>query len=400
MRAARETLGLVAAVFTLSACEGAAPETNPPRNETQAPSAVACTDQSKPPRMRGEQPFITRSADSLAPHHIPVMVDIALEVAGITGIDELSNSFEVQGFMTLVWCDPRLRDRGGPALVRTFLDEKADEKLENIWRPDLAFVNAMTPVNVHSEALDINSHGTVTHKRRFDLVLQAKYDLHKFPFDRQTLDILIESFTWPEDTLRLYTQRLAPVAFAVPPGWRSSGDEERFITNPAQKLKETHRKLGNQSNQKRLKGELASLGVTYSTFTMSLPMAREGAFYSWKLILPLVLIVFMSWAVFWADPKELSDRVGLTFTAILTVVAFQFLISDQLPRVSYQTYMDLLLLTSFVFMIFTVAESVLVNKVSGQGRDTLAAAIDRNCRWGFPLGYVAALGVISAAALL
>ncbi len=55
--------------------------------------------------------------------------------------------------------------------------------------------------------------------------------------------------------------------------------------------------------------------------------------------MPLLLIVAISWAVFWMDYEDmnLADRMSVSFTSVLTVVAFDFVSSDSLPKLSYAT---------------------------------------------------------------
>ena len=57
-------------------------------------------------------------------------------------------------------------------------------------------------------------------------------------------------------------------------------------------------------------------------------------------MVPLSIVVFMSWAVFWIDPAVAPARISLSATAVLTVFAYQFVLSNLLPRVSYLTRLD------------------------------------------------------------
>ena len=69
---------------------------------------------------------------------------------------------------------------------------------------------------------------------------------------------------------------------------------------------------------------LADESITEIRFTLS--VARRFNFYIWKVFLPLLLMVILSWTVFWIDPTELSGQVQISVTTILTVIAFAFAI--------------------------------------------------------------------------
>lgn len=64
----------------------------------------------------------------------------------------------------------------------------------------------------------------------------------------------------------------------------------------------------------------------------------------WQLLFPLVVIVSMIWSIFWIDPESLSDRLNVSFIGVLTIVAYQFVVIDHMPRMSHLTFTDALLL--------------------------------------------------------
>ena len=93
----------------------------------------------------------------------------------------------------------------------------------------------------------------------------------------------------------------------------------------------------------------------------SIHVKRHYGFYVWKVFLPLLLMVFLSWAVFWVDPFDLSNQVQIAVTTILTVIAFAFAISATMPRVPYITFIDAFFLTCYVFVFIAVVELMTVH---------------------------------------
>ncbi|MEB3229683.1 MAG: hypothetical protein VKJ64_01635, partial [Leptolyngbyaceae bacterium] len=127
--------------------------------------------------------------------------------------------------------------------------------------------------------------------------------------------------------------------------------------------------------------------TTFSEFSMEIEVARRSGYYIFKIIIPLILIVGCSWSVFWMIGDGLADRMSVSLTGVLTVVAYQFLISEDLPRASIVTLMDGILLVSFTFMVLTIFENVVVNVLYLREQETLATKIDRTCAYGFPTAY-------------
>ncbi len=133
----------------------------------------------------------------------------------------------------------------------------------------------------------------------------------------------------------------------------------------------------------------------FSEFVMSINVERKSSFYIWKIILPLISLVMISWSVFWMLGDNLGDRMSVSITGILTVVAYQFITADILPRVPYFTFMDGFLTLSFVLMALTVLENIVVNILFLKGKGVAAKRTDNTSRIAFPAVYFAGLFVLS-----
>ena len=101
----------------------------------------------------------------------------------------------------------------------------------------------------------------------------------------------------------------------------------------------------------------------------------------------MVLIVMLSWSVFWMDQSSLGDRINVSFIGILTVVAYQIVLSEILPRISYLTLTNGFLNLSFFVMCASVVVSLWVGWLDRHGQTAAGDRIDRRCRWGFPVLY-------------
>ena len=79
------------------------------------------------------------------------------------------------------------------------------------------------------------------------------------------------------------------------------------------------------------------------------------SFYVSRLVtLPLIVIVLLSFSVFWMDRSSLGDRISVSFIGILTAVAYQVVMSEILPQIAYVTWMNAFLNFSFLMMVGTV----------------------------------------------
>jgi hypothetical protein len=135
----------------------------------------------------------------------------------------------------------------------------------------------------------------------------------------------------------------------------------------------------------------------FSRYTLEIEIARKPGFYLWKVFLPLVLIVSLSWSVFWMTDERFSNRSRISATGVLTIVAYQFAFAKDLPRIGYLTLLDQIMIGSFILLAVTVVESLLVDR-AGKTDPLEAKRIDRTSRWLFPVVYAAMLVAIGISA--
>ncbi len=305
----------------------------------------------------------------------PVIADLGLYIEEIAQINEIDNTFTVSGIMDLVWCDPRLKyEETESGAYKLFLEEDAQERLNGIWWPDIVFANGVEAREISNEELVIHENGTVDYREKFTVILEAKYDLRKFPFDKQTLQIEIESFSWDQQSLQFHVEEQF-IGFSDEfeiPEWRTENVSSRI---------EDVMEVGDRT--------------PFSEFLMTINVSRQFGFYIWKVLFPLVILVMMCFAVFWMDDESLSSRLGVGFTGVLTVVAYQFIATGNLPKVSYLTLMDAYIAFSFIVMVAAIFQSVVACGYYKGGDQKLALNIDKSSRYLFPLFYLVGIGLLS-----
>ena len=107
-----------------------------------------------------------------------------------------------------------------------------------------------------------------------------------------------------------------------------------------------------------------------------------------QIIIPLILIVMMSWVIFWVDPKESGTDIGVAVTCMLTLIAYRFAISKFLPVISYLTRLDYFILFSTFLVFASLVESVLTSLLARRKRMPQAIMVDRVSRVLFPAVFV------------
>ena len=52
---------------------------------------------------------------------------------------------------------------------------------------------------------------------------------------------------------------------------------------------------------------------------------------------------------FWIHPKELESKLTITIICLLSLIAYNFVIDEDLPKLSYLTIIDYIILLSYLF---------------------------------------------------
>jgi len=333
-------------------------------------SPAACGQVDYPPGDPGADP-------RAAPNPVgPTLVGAGVFVTELREIDAVRDDFWFRGYLRATWCDPRLRfdPVAAGAHERVLMAAEAEREITRIWFPAGFPVNRVGQLDITERVLRIRHDGTVHHDLNLSVHLAADYDLRRFPFDRQVLELQIESFRWPRDSLRWVADE-ASTGFAADfeiPEWQ--------ITRVGSRLEEKHA-IRNP--------------VAFDRFVFEIEVARESRFYLWKVMLPLFIIVAISWSVFWMTDEPLAGRSRITATGVLTIVAYQFVVAEDLPRIAYLTLLDKVMIVSLILLAVTVVQSMIVARY--QGDDPVRAArIDRASRWSFPLVYAGLLLAVAA----
>ena len=327
-------------------------------------SAAACSavDYRTAP---GSAPFASPNPEGVT------IVEISLFVLAINEIDPRTNTFRFEGFGAVTWCDPRL---GFDPLVygadrKIFHQIQAWEYLSERWAPGLFFPDRLGHPDRTSEQVVVYPDGTVGVHAKFNSQLLADFDFRKFPLDRQTLRIAVQPYVLHAGSIRLiHSERL-------------TGFNEGFQI-PEWEFRSYKAGLEDDGDPDE------------SHFVMEIRIARRAGFYVWKILLPLLIVVAIAWSTFWMTRDSLAQRQRQSATSILTLVAYQFVASGDLPRVSYLTVMDALILWSFLVIGSTLITNVThMRRFRAAQQDGLSA--DRIGRRYFPLVYLGGFVVLS-----
>jgi hypothetical protein len=292
--------------------------------------------------------------DRLGPPGTATEVRLGIFVMDVASIDDAKQTFTADFFVILRWTDARLSfaESAGSEVVRVL-------PVMEVWHPELAVLNQRELRPALPEQVRVSPDGAVLYRQRYQGTLASPLDLRQFPFDQQRPSIGIAVL-----------QGARPVVLHPDP--QRTGRMPRFS------IAGWDVEVGRMESDSF---EPIEDEVRLPRATLPLTAERDVGYYVWKLFVPLGLIVFMAWTVFFIGHDQMGPRIGISTAAIFTLIAFQFSLGRILPPISYLTRADLFALGSSVLVYLALAETILSGKLNVGGKPGLARRIDRHARW-------------------
>jgi len=301
----------------------------------------------------------------------PIPVELGVFVVDVTSLNEQNSTFQIEADIISRWTDPArafIPAEGEPTQF-TLVAGPAEEELRRLWWPAMQPINLAASPDFGELRMTVFQDGTVNVRARMRMLLRAPLDFHEFPFDTQVLPMRVESMMWPTTQMVL-----------------RSAEEFTGFDDSFEMPEWTLVDLTTEAGQVLRKQE----GLTYDRLSFNISIERKAGFYVWKIMLPMAIIVMLSWVVFWMSTEQLGRRAGISSTGMLTIIAYQFIVAGSLPRFPYFTLMDRLMLIA----LLAIAATMLVNLVGSRLDEDRRHKLDRSCRFVFPVVFLVAVFMV------
>ncbi|KAI8894945.1 neurotransmitter-gated ion-channel ligand-binding domain-containing protein [Globomyces pollinis-pini] len=288
-------------------------------------------------------------------------VKVQFTVNRISVINPITNGFETDMILRVKWVDDRLK----------FNESLQNEVLQlypyEAWTPDVFFVNQLTQMEVVDQALVLENNGQLTWSRHMILSFATPYDLSAFPFDTQSLNIRLSTFTSSNSLIKLKYfddkdggYNYPPISKKTfPPLWSFS-------------------KTVNQSTIVTSKDS----GSSKDQLILTVVIDRYSQTYVMKYIIPLLFIGLCSSIGYWIEVTALPTRGGFCVSLLLSTVTLNFVMTSDLPKVNYPTALDWFITSIFVFVFIALIEYAIVHYMitSHKGKQYITRFLDTSFR--------------------
>jgi len=232
---------------------------------------------------------------------------------------------------------------------------------EELWRPHLGLVNGVDGLEPIKDSIDVcllNGRHVISSYNTFRATLPSPSDLRQFPFDCPKLTLSLGSEMWLVSDLLIIPEN----------GCLSPSQLKHLVVDSMVDSQAEYKVLGVVARP----GEHVYANLTrfdfqeegYPEVTFEFQMLRDPKYYLRNIAVIVNILVFVTLLTYILDPSDIGSRMSLTTTMLLTLVAFQFVATGMLPRISYSTRLDQWLNVSFCNILFMNIQNVIMVRLS------------------------------------
>ena len=242
---------------------------------------------------------------------------------------------------------------------------KFDDGARYRWTPRLEFENCLALEDKYERYreyefdeetskrwIDLGKRPTIVYRLRGQGTFQERFELCKFPFDAQDLQITMMSkhnvgpnWTVPKLVKNSNSKK-----------YRSTLPTEKFLISEEYELAKTVCAFQGVTDDR----ETFRRDVVYPKLTFSMKVMRRPSYYLWSAFVPMFGYVLLAFPVVILDVNALSDRLGLLLTLLLAQVQHAGMLGDMLPKVAYLTELDKHVNRCNLVLVLLTLESVLI----------------------------------------
>ena len=278
-------------------------------------------------------------------------VRVRLNIYDLTEVSVPAHRFTVDLFLEVSWEDDLSHDEASDCSVERWelmfpyrgssMGASADARR---WTPRLEFSNVISledreewmKVYTHrcSGTRDLLPHPVVCYRLRAKGTFKERFELHRFPFDSQDLQLqIVSKHEARSDGGEANKSRNA---FALV---KNEGKYEGVVPHDTFMLQDEYEMaevFGCCTGLTRPKH--SSSHVQYPVLSISLKITRLPQYYAFSIMLPMFLFVGLGFLALLLDTG--SDRISIELTLLLACVAESAFLRDALPRCAYLTFLD------------------------------------------------------------
>lgn len=276
-----------------------------------------------------------------------------LYVLDLLKIDDADQTAFIDFALWLSWEDASLASAG---------ENDRFFRPNQIGVPNIQVINSLSLTNRRVEVVEVDAEGHAIYRKRLVGTISVPRDLTDFPVDDHVLQTNAVAAGMNRDVELVIDESLTGQSetFSIPE-W-DVGEGRAYVS------------------------QFVAAGESFPMLVYEFEISRKFGYYVWKVLVPLAMVVMMSWVVFWLDPKQAGPQIGIAATSILTLIAYRFTLGFLVPRLSYLTRLDVFIAGASLLVFLALVEALVTVSITDD-RPSLARRLDIGSLWLFPSAF-------------
>ena len=272
----------------------------------------------------------------------PIEVRSGIQFNGIHSIDSRTESFQADLYFWANWQDPK-----GLLLFARKPGDTVSLPMETVWGATPLLWNPSIELNTSDmttngrETINVHLDGDVGYEARMVGTFhppEGTLNFRLFPFDAHWLVIEVSSFDYKSDK----------VLFLPHKPLMEEGGKHKIIERV--KMQEWNiRDVRVESETQAFVGDKDD--EDFSVLTFKVLVERKPAYYVFRWMVPLLLILVLAWLALFTPADKLEVQASTVSAAFLSLVALNFVVAGDLPHCDYLTLFDHALVTAYIAVL-------------------------------------------------
>jgi len=300
----------------------------------------------------------------------PLLIESSINLRNILDVAEKEQIISLETTLRMYWKDERItanekylesEDSIGPYVTLN------PSQATQFWMPDVFIDQAKalrTPTYYTKPAsLRVYKDSTIRYSSRINYDVACNMDFHRFPVDEQYCEVKFESFGFTSKQIQMK--------------WL---DQSHSNVN-------SNISLAQFSFNVLLMDSYSTdyYDINYPGLIMKLHLTRQIGYHIVQTYIPSTVFVILAWLSLFIPAESVPGRVGMGMTTLLTLTAMFSSVRQNVPRVSYVSFLDIWMLVCMIFVFTCILEFIIATIFIRSGKKNQGDKFELLCKIFLPI---------------
>ena len=304
--------------------------------------------------------------------YLQTRVSVPIEIEDIFDVNSLNSSFKSRHTETYVWWQYGTNQIGDEILkeINSNISNPDDKYIGftcsydfkqiqdlGIYIPDIRLSNIITEETLKDEIIFVYSSEDLDNRQYTDSYwirsqekiasIKTKFNYESFPFDMQKIIFKFE----PLNSINVipYLHYDSPIEWSKSRISLDNWEIQSYV-------------ISNYIFQGSQGFDRVGLEIAFS-------LERNTLYYLLKIYFPLLIVLMVSLSVLFIKPNELESRLTVSVVCFLALITYTYIVDQDIPKLSYLTVMDYVIIVSYFFSAMPTIQSIYVHNISTKNFD-------------------------------